>query len=321
MVNRGADTVVAEISSHALRLGRVDGTDFTLAAFTNLSQDHLDFHDDMEDYYQAKRSLFDPSFTDTGVICVDDEWGSRLANDVGIEVRTVSMGGHAEYTSSITEATLEGMQVAMRFPNGEVLDVALPLIGEFNARNALIAAACADVLGAPIQDIVKGLESTVAAPGRFELVSGDDPIRLVVDYAHTPEGIGTVIDAVRAMTRGRIIAVVGAGGDRDQAKRPLMGAAGSRSDVLIVTSDNPRSEDPDQIIADVLSGVSVPDVHAVTDRRSAIQTAVESARDGDVVLVLGKGHERSQEIRGRMMPFDDRVVARAALATHRGRAG
>ncbi len=319
MANRGAEVVVTEVSSHALRLGRVDETRFEVVGFTNLSQDHLDFHSDMEDYYQAKRLLFEPRFSDTAVICIDDDWGLRLSNDTTIGVRTVSMGGDADLTARITSRSLAGTELMITFPDSQTRTVLVPLLGDFNAQNALVAAGCALDLEFTVDQIAESLAQSTAAPGRFELVSGDDPITIIVDYAHTPDGIEAAIESVRNLSAGRVVAVIGAGGDRDRAKRPLMGAAGSAADVLIVTSDNPRTEDPQAIIDDILTGVSIPDVVSLVDRRSAIQAAVDTASDGDVVLVLGKGHERSQEIGDRMLPFDDRLVSRTALAHRRER--
>jgi UDP-N-acetylmuramoyl-L-alanyl-D-glutamate--2,6-diaminopimelate ligase len=317
MVNRGAEVVVTEVSSHALRLGRVDETSFEVVGFTNLSQDHLDFHSDMEDYYQAKRLLFEPRFSDSAVICVDDDWGRRLVNDTTIAVRTVSMGGHADITARIVARSLAGTELMITFPDSQTHSVVVPLLGDFNAENALVAAGCALDLGLTISQIAESLEHASAAPGRFELVSGEDPIRVIVDYAHTPDGVAAAIESVRNLSSGRVIAVIGAGGDRDRAKRPLMGEAGSAADILIVTSDNPRTEDPQAIIDDILSGASDRDVVSMIDRRAAIAAAVDAASDGDVVLVLGKGHERSQEIGERVLPFDDRLVSRTALAERR----
>ncbi|MDH3249215.1 MAG: UDP-N-acetylmuramoyl-L-alanyl-D-glutamate--2,6-diaminopimelate ligase [Acidimicrobiia bacterium] len=319
MANRGAEVVVSEVSSHALRLGRVDETWFEVVGFTNLSQDHLDFHSDMEDYYRAKRLLFDPRFSDTAVICVDDDWGRRLANDTTIEVRTVSMVGDGDLTARIRSRSLAGTELMITFPDSQTHTVLVPLLGDFNAENALVAAGCALELGLTVDEIVVSLAQASAAPGRFELVSGDDPLTVIVDYAHTPDGVEAAIESVRNLSPGRVIAVIGAGGDRDRAKRPLMGAAGSAADVLIVTSDNPRTEDPQAIIDDILTGVSLPEVESIVDRRSAIRAAVDAAADGDVVLVLGKGHERSQEIGDRVLPFDDRLVSRTALADRRER--
>jgi UDP-N-acetylmuramoyl-L-alanyl-D-glutamate--2,6-diaminopimelate ligase len=318
MANRGAQVVVAEVSSHALRLGRVDETRFAVVGFTNLSQDHLDFHADMEDYFAAKRMLFHPRFSDTGVICIDDEWGRRLANDTTIRVRTVSMGADADLTAEIVARSLSGTELMVAFPDADRRRVVVPLLGDFNAENALVAAGCALELGLSVDEIVEGMSQAAPAPGRFELVSGDDPITVIVDYAHTPDGISAAIESVRNLSDGTVIAVIGAGGDRDRAKRPLMGEAGSAADVLIVTSDNPRNEDPDTIISEIMTGVSRTSVLAIADRRTAIEAAVNRAADGDVILVLGKGHERSQEIGDRVLPFDDRLVSRTALANRRG---
>lgn len=318
MANRGAEIVVTEISSHALRLGRVDETRFAVVGFTNLSQDHLDFHADMEDYFSAKRLLFDPRFTTAGVVCIDDEWGRRLANDTTIAIRTVSMERDADFTADVTGRSLTGTSMTLTFPDDSLVAVNVPLLGDFNVQNVLVATGCAWELGLGIDQIVTGLEGAATAPGRFELLSGDDPIRVIVDYAHTPDGIRSAVQTIGQLSEGRVIVVVGAGGDRDRAKRPLMGAATAGADVVIVTSDNPRTEDPDAIIAEVRAGVVASDVTSITDRRTAIETAMERANDGDAVLVLGKGHERTQEIGSRVLPFDDRVVSRAALARRRG---
>lgn len=318
MVNRSADVVVCEVSSHALALGRVDETHFAVVAFTNLSQDHLDFHHDMDDYFQAKRSLFDQKFSDVGVVCIDDEWGRRLANDTTIAVRTVSMGDDADLVAEISGRSLTGTELVLTFPDGSRQHVLLPLLGDFNAENAIVAAGCAWELGLSVSQIVAGIAEASPAPGRFESVSGDDPIMVVVDYAHTPDGINAAIGSVRNLSDGRIIAVIGAGGDRDRSKRPQMGSAGASADVLVVTSDNPRTEDPAAIIAQILEGVKDVDVRVVVDRRSAIIAAIALADDGDVVLILGKGHERSQEIGDQILPFDDRLVSRSALAARRG---
>lgn len=319
MADRGASTVVAEVSSHALRLGRVRETRFAVVAFTNLSQDHLDFHADMEDYFSAKAELFDGEYSSRGVICIDDDYGRRLVNDTGIGILTVSMGTDADITATIEDRSLAGTRIELRLPDGTRRSLDLPLIGDFNIRNGLVAAGCAWELGLSTDEIVTGLGHAQAAPGRFEVVSGDDPLRVVVDYAHTPDGIATVIETVRVVTPGRVVVVFGAGGDRDRSKRPLMGEAASAADVVFVTSDNPRSENPDSIITDVAAGMEGVEIRRIPDRRLAIETAILEAADDDVVLVLGKGHERSQEIADRVLPFDDRVVSRAAIERRRGR--
>lgn len=317
MVDRGADVVAVEVSSHALSLHRVDATWFGVVAFTNLSQDHLDFHHDMESYFEAKASLFEPERAARGVIWVDDPWGSRLAAGTAIDVVTV--GREADVSVSIIEADLSGSTVDLDLGAG-THRVRLPMAGTFNVENAAVAAAVCSAIGTADSTIVGALESLPGVPGRFERVSGDDPISVFVDFAHTPDGIAEVISAVRGLVKGRIIAVVGAGGDRDREKRPHMGAAASAADVVVITSDNPRSEDPAAIIDAVMEGMH-RDVRAVNliDRREAISTAIAEAADGDAVVILGKGHERGQEIAGFKYPFDDRIEARSALAARRGR--
>lgn len=321
MVDLGADIVAAEVSSHALDMHRVDATRFAVAAFTNLSQDHLDFHGDMERYFAAKARLFEPDRSEKAVVWVDDPAGRRLIEMLEIPAVTVGAGGEV-FASGVT-GDIAGSRFRLHAPEGET-DVLLPLGGGFNVDNALIAAGCAFALGVPIDAVVAGLEAFSGVPGRFEVVSGDDPVRVVVDYAHTPAGIASAIATVhdlqeRRVETGRVIVVFGAGGDRDRAKRGDMGAAAATADVVVVTSDNPRSEDPEAIIDEVLGGVDDPGRFIrQSDRRRAIRAAIDLARPGDVVLVLGRGHERGQEVGGRSFPFDDRQVSREALAAKRG---
>ncbi|MFP5331854.1 MAG: UDP-N-acetylmuramoyl-L-alanyl-D-glutamate--2,6-diaminopimelate ligase [Acidimicrobiia bacterium] len=316
MVDRGADAVAVEVSSHALSLGRVDATWFEVVAFTNLSQDHLDFHGDMESYFAAKASLFDPSRAARGVIWVDDSWGARLADAVSIPVRRVGTVG--DLSVSVVAEDLTGSVVDLNWGAGSSR-VRVPMAGRFNVENAAVAAMVCLELGIASENVARAIETLPGVPGRFERVSGDDPIGVFVDFAHTPDGIAEVISTLRALVAGRIIVVVGAGGDRDRKKRPLMGRAASAADAVIVTSDNPRSEDPDAIIDAVMEGIS-PGTNAVriTDRREAIIHAVGMATDGDAVVILGKGHERGQEIAGFRHPFDDRIEGRLALAARRG---
>lgn len=325
MVELGADIVSAEVSSHALSMHRVDATRFAVAAFTNLSQDHLDFHGDMETYFAAKAALFRPEMSERGVICIDDPAGRRLRDLVEIPVLTVGEAGDVSARSR--EVEVDRSRFTLVAPDGEAA-VDLPLGGVFNVDNALVAAACGLALGIGLEDVAVGLAEFGGVPGRFEVVSGDDPIRVIVDYAHTPAGIESAIATIRDTAPGewvgeggnrRIIAVFGAGGDRDRAKRPEMGVAALAADLVVVTSDNPRSEDPEAIIDEVLAGVGeTGKLVRQVNRRRAIARAIAAAADGDVVLVLGRGHERGQEIRGRLTPFDDRLVARDALAARRG---
>lgn len=317
MADMGADVVAAEVSSHALEMHRVDATRFAVGAFTNLSQDHLDFHGDMERYYRSKARLFEEGRSDHAVVFMDDPAGRRLLSE--IEIPTTRIGREGDVYS---RHEVEGI-ASSRFvlgAAGEESEIRLPLGGRFNIDNALVAAGCALAIGIPSEAIVSALSSFEGVPGRFEVVSGGDPIRVVVDYAHTPTGIEAAIAAARAALSGdgRVIVVFGAGGDRDRVKRPQMGEAAMAADVVIATSDNPRGEDPEVILDAVLSQLPATEgVHRQTDRRLAIGHAIDTARDGDVVLILGRGHERGQEMGGRTLPFDDRQVAREALRARR----
>ncbi len=310
MAGRGVDIAAVEVSSHALVLGRVDATEFRVGAFTNLSQDHLDFHEDMEDYFQAKAKLFDR--TALGVVWVDDPAGARLAAEAEVPIVSVGMG----------DADVRGKPVAVML-DGSVFDAAgrgggarihLRLAGRFNMENALVAAACANALGIAWDTIADGIGRVTSIPGRFEIVNTRKDCTVVVDYAHTPEGVESVVAAARELAGGgRVIAVVGAGGDRDREKRPLMGAAVATADLAVITTDNPRSEDPASIASEVAAGAGA-DALVVVDRREAIRAAIERATSEDVVLILGKGHEQFQEVAGELRPFDDRQVAREEAA-------
>jgi UDP-N-acetylmuramoyl-L-alanyl-D-glutamate--2,6-diaminopimelate ligase len=307
MADRGVDVAAVEVSSHALALRRTDRTDFAVAAFTNLTQDHLDFHRDMESYYLAKRRLFDQATH--AVVWVDDPWGRRLAGEIRIPCLTVGLRD-ADITGEVEGRGFDGSVVAAHEPGGGA-ELVVRLAGHFNSANALVAAAIARWLDIDWDTIAAGVSSLSTVPGRFELVDTGRDFTVVVDYAHTPDGVGASIAAARDIVgdRGRLIAVVGAGGDRDRSKRRLMGAAACAADLAILTSDNPRSEDPETILAEVASGATGGEIIIEIDRRAAIRAAVRAARPGDAVLVLGRGHEPRQEIAGRLIPFDDRVVA------------
>ncbi len=311
MRDMGADIVATEVSSHALAMGRVAATRFEVAAFTNLSQDHLDFHGTMESYQEAKERLFREYEVGTAVINVDDPAGAGIAEWYRGE--TLLVGRDAEVRAENVATSLDGTTFDLVTPGGTV-EVHSGLVGEFNVENALVAAGCCLALGLDLAEVGEGLTAVPGVPGRFESVSGTAPVRVIVDYAHTPAGVRRAIDVARDAAEGRVIALVGAGGDRDREKRPMMGAAAATADLAILTSDNPRSEDPLQILDQVAAGVP-PDAHVVleVDRRRAIAMAIEQAGDGDIVLVLGKGHESGQEIAGEVFPFDDREVVRATL--------
>ncbi|MEU2040555.1 UDP-N-acetylmuramoyl-L-alanyl-D-glutamate--2,6-diaminopimelate ligase [Nocardia niwae] len=325
MVEQGVDAVVMEVSSHALTLGRVDGVRFAVGAFTNLSQDHLDFHADFEDYFAAKRKLFEPDSpvaARTAVVCVDDEWGRRLAAGLPGPV-TVSTTRAAAWSVAGAVAAHGGEQdFTAAGPLGEI-PVRLRLPGHYNVANGLLAVAVCAAAGVDPSVAAPAL-ATVDVPGRMQRVERGQDFLAIVDYAHKPAALESVIATLRghlaADTAGRLAVVVGAGGDRDAAKRPLMGAVSARgADLLIITDDNPRTEDPAAIRAALRSGaLEVPEaergeVREIGDRAEAIAAAVAWARPGDVVLIAGKGHEAGQEIQGVKHPFDDRDVLAAAL--------
>jgi UDP-N-acetylmuramoyl-L-alanyl-D-glutamate--2,6-diaminopimelate ligase len=317
MLERGVTAVAMEVSSHALAQGRVEGTRFAAGAFTNLSQDHLDFHAGMEDYFAAKALLFDGRSAHE-VVNIDDRYGRRLVRPGTV---TVSAAGDpaAAWRAADVLAEPGGQRFRLLGPGGLDLPAAIKLPGAFNAANALLAVATLAAVGVDPHDAVKGIADTVV-PGRMEPVEAGQPYAALVDYAHTPEAVERLLAAVRAGTAGRVIVVLGCGGDRDRAKRPLMGAAAARaSDLLVVTDDNPRSEEPARIRSAMLAGaLAVPAgergaVVEVGDRREAIAAAVRAAGPGDAVVVAGKGHEQGQEVAGAVHPFDDRAVLRAAI--------
>ncbi|MEX1091877.1 MAG: UDP-N-acetylmuramoyl-L-alanyl-D-glutamate--2,6-diaminopimelate ligase [Acidimicrobiia bacterium] len=309
MRDAGVAKAAVEVSSHALDLHRVDGTRFAVAAFTNLSQDHLDFHGTMEDYRSAKARLFRDFEIGTAVFNVDDETGRDLAAGYSGEKLTVGRGG--DFEAVAVESVPAGTEFRMVTPDG-VFSSSAGVHGRFNVSNLMVAIAGSVAAGAPVGGLIEHLGDIGPVPGRFEIVSREGEPTVVVDYAHTPDGIAMAVATGREMASGKLIAVFGAGGDRDRAKRPLMGGAASAADVLVVTSDNPRSEDPERIIDDVMEGVTTGSTRQ-NDRRKAIAEAIGMAGPGDVVLILGKGHEASQEIAGEVLPFDDREIARESL--------
>jgi len=319
MADSGVRAAAMEVSSHGLALGRVDATRFRAAIFTNLTQDHLDFHRGLEDYFQAKRRLLTPVFTSIGVVNVDDPYGRRLAREAdGIDVMTTGTSTAADWRAREVSSALDGTTFLLEGPAGS-RRVRLRLAGHFNVANAVGALAAASALGIDLDTAVAGVESLAGVPGRFERVDAGQPFTVLVDYAHTPDSLENVLRAARAVTDGRVLAVFGCGGDRDRAKRPLMGEIAAKlADFTVVTSDNPRSEPPGAIVAQVLDGVrrsAGPERYqAEVDRRAAIRQALRLARPGDAVIIAGKGHEQGQELSGgHRIPFDDRVVAAEEL--------
>jgi len=300
----GQRAVVAlEVSSHALVQERVLGAHFDVVAFTNLSHDHLDYHGTMEEYFAAKSLLFTPTYGSRAVIWVDDPYGAQLAASTTIPVTTVARNNAEQLTQS-----LHGTHFVWR---GHA--VTTPLIGDYNVDNVLVAMSIVSALGADDAAIAAAMTHVSPVPGRFEVVSSDGPV-VIVDYAHTPDGLERLLRAIRQLHTGRIITVVGCGGDRDRAKRPVMGRVGADlSDVCIVTSDNPRHEDPEQIIDEIVAELSPDRYVRVVDRRAAIAQAIGVAQPSDVVLIAGKGHEVTQTIGDLVLPFDDRAVAREML--------
>jgi UDP-N-acetylmuramoyl-L-alanyl-D-glutamate--2,6-diaminopimelate ligase len=313
MLDGGDVACAMEVSSHALELHRADAIHFAAAVFTNLTQDHLDFHPTMEDYFLAKRRLFHESAPRRSVINVDDPCGRRLAAELEAPV-TFALDGDATYTAGQVELALTGSRFTVTTPEGEAVVLTSPLRGRFNVYNVLGAFAVARELAVPTDVAVAAVARADQIPGRLEPVEEGQEFAVLVDYAHTPDSLQNVLEAARGFTEHRLHVVFGCGGDRDRAKRPMMGAIAARmADRVIVTSDNPRSEDPEAIVDEILAGAG-PGVEHDVDRREAIARAIAGAGAGDVVVIAGKGHEQGQEFAdGRKLPFDDVSVAREAL--------
>jgi len=311
-----------EVSSHALVLGRVDGVVFDVAAFLNLGRDHLDFHADVEEYFAAKASLFTPQRARLGVVNIDDEHGRRLVGEATIPMRTFSTTDQdADWLATDVTMSPAGSRFTVRAPDGDRFPASVGLTGDFNVVNALCAIASLAEAGFDRRRVADGIAAAPRVPGRLEQVDAGQDFLAVVDYAHKPDAVTAALTALRPLTEGRLVVVIGAGGDRDPGKREAMGEiAATIADVVVVTDDNPRTEDPAAIRAALLAGTErVPaseraEVHEVGDRRTAIEQAVSFVTAGDTVVVAGKGHETGQEVDGQVHPFDDRVVLREAVA-------
>ena len=323
MAERKVTAAVMEVSSHALALGRVAGTSFEVAVFTNLSQDHLDFHQDMDSYYAAKAQLFTPAYARSAVVNVDDARGRRLANRAAIPMTTFSASGlsEADWRAVDVRCGADGSTFQVVGPGGVEADASITLPGPFNVSNALAAIVALVETGVGLSTAVAGVAVCPGVPGRLERVGSEQDLTVLVDYSHKPGAVEAVLNALRPVTQGSLRIVLGCGGDRDTAKRPLMGAiAAELADEAFFTNDNPRSEDPLAILGEMLAGtLSVPPrdrAHVVVepDRAAAIGMAIHGAAKGDVIVIAGKGHERGQYVGDQVIPFDDREVAAHALA-------
>ena len=330
MVEEGVDALAMEVSSHALAYGRTAGIRYAVTAFTNLTQDHLDFHADFEDYYAAKAKLFTPAYTEHAVINTDDPYGRRMAAqaaEAGVPVWSFSVAGQrtADWRAEQVELGPDGSRFVLAGPDGREYQAAVNLPGDFNVANAMTAILVLIAAGLDPDAVVAGVAAVPGVPGRMQKVGAGQDYLAVVDYAHTPDAIRTLLEAVRPVTAGRLAVVVGCGGDRDRAKRPLMGAAAAwGADLVYLTDDNPRSEDPLEILRAAEAGArqalaegARAELAVIPDRAAAIGAAIGAARTGDSGVVAGQGHERGQEIAGVGHPFDDVEVVRDAV----GRAG
>lgn len=307
MAQRNVDTVVMEVSSHALELGRVDHVMFDVAVFTNLTQDHLDFHGDMQSYFEAKSKLFTPEHCRTAVVCIDDAWGRTLADQSLVPVQTVSRNGEAaNWVASECVSGSGRTTFAITHDGNELESGTINMLGDFNVVNALEAMVVGRELGLDYSTLLASAEHIRPVPGRLEVVNVASDFFSVVDYAHTPDAVEKVLTELRKQSPKKIITVIGCGGDRDALKRPHMGRMASEfSDIVIVTDDNPRTEVPSDIRAQVLAGISGGNALEIADRREAIREALSLAGSGDIVAVLGKGHELGQEVHGVIYPFND----------------
>ncbi|MFF9348636.1 UDP-N-acetylmuramoyl-L-alanyl-D-glutamate--2,6-diaminopimelate ligase [Streptomyces sp. NPDC014734] len=330
MRERGVEAVTMEVSSHALVLGRVDGCVFDVAVFNNLSPEHMEFHSGMEDYFQAKAQLFTPRRSRQGVVNFDDAYGRRLIAEASVPVVTFSAEGHpdADWRAEDVEVGPQGSAFTAVGPKGERIAAEAPLPGPFNVANTLAAIVTLAVAGLDPQTAADGIAAVPGVPGRLERVDAGQDYLAVVDYAHKTDAVESVLRSLRKVTRGRLHIVLGCGGDRDTTKRGPMGAAAARlADTAVLTSDNPRSEDPLGILAAMLAGAAEVPVHergdvlVDADRAAAVAAAVARAEPGDTVLIAGKGHEQGQDIHGVVRPFDDRVVLRAAIERSLGHGG
>ena len=316
MADEKVDAVVMEVSAHATAMHRIDGTLYDVGCYTNLSQDHLDYFGTMDKYFEAKKAFFSPKYTRAAALNVDEETTVRILSDIQIPFLRYGISTNADLYARDIEITENGVSFRLCVNRLGERAVQLKMTGIFNVYNALTAAAAAMMLGVSLEDIVKGLESVKAVPGRAEMLDTGTPYKVILDYSHSPEALENILTAVRDFTRGRVIALFGCGGDRDHGKRPVMGEIGGRlADYCILTSDNPRNEDPYEILASIEEGMrrTQGSYTVIENRREAIRHALAYAQAGDIVVLAGKGHETYQEIKGVKRPFDEKVVVHELL--------
>lgn len=320
MADAGVQVVSMEVSAHAIDMRRLDGLTFEVGCYTNLSQDHLDYFGTMENYFQTKKAFFTTGMVNNAAINADEETAPRVLAELTIPHITYGICADADLFARDIEITENGVSFELQLQGMHNLRVNLQMTGMFNVYNAIAAASCAMILGVPAEDIKRGLESVKSVPGRIEMLDTGTPYRVILDYSHSPDALKNILQTVREFTRGRVIALFGCGGDRDHGKRPMMGEIGGRlADLCILTSDNPRTEDPMAILSAVESGIKPtgkPYV-VIENRREAIRHALEIGREGDVIVLAGKGHETYQEIMGVKRPFDEKVVVQELLAEMR----
>lgn len=313
MVEKESDSCIMEVSSHSLDLKRVHGVDFNVGVFTNLTQDHLDYHKDMESYFEAKMQLFENS--EKVVINIDDEYGKKAAARYENNVLTYGLTSEAMLYASDISISSTGTEFNVHY-NGETVHISLHLPGKFNVYNSLGCIGAAIILGLSLETIKAGLESLLSVPGRSEKIASNKGFTIIIDYAHTPDGLTNILSSTREYTKGRLIALFGCGGDRDRTKRPLMGkAAGDIADFCIVTSDNPRSEEPSLIVEDIIPGVkeSGCEYVIIVDRKEALKYAIDNAKKDDVIVVAGKGHETYQILKDKTIDFNEKEIVQKFL--------
>lgn len=316
MRNAGVTVVSMEVSAHAIEMGRLAGVHFEAGCYTNLSQDHLDLFGTMEKYFECKKSFFRPEWISNAAINVDDETSASILRDIRVPHSTFGICNNADIFARDIEITEDGVSFMMKLSDVDDMPVHLKLTGMFNVYNALAATAVGLIMGVPPQTITAALEKVKSVPGRAEMLDTHTPYKVILDYSHSPDALENILTAVKEFARGRVISLFGCGGDRDHLKRPIMGEISGRlADFSILTSDNPRTEDPMEILAAIEEGIKPTGGRytVIENRREAIRFALQMARDGDIIILAGKGHETYQEIMGVKRPFDEKVVVAELL--------